>query len=116
MAGGILAALALAGIDMLPVLTATSMVGILVTLSSQSFLANLFAGINLFLARPFVAGDRIIGYSAYGALLFTGTVERVNPLRTVIRTDKNYPLTMPNRVLLKQLALLELNYLCVVAS
>lgn len=97
-----MAALALAGFNILPVLQVTSVIGALVAVTSQSFLANLFAGVNLFLARPFVAGDRIIGYSAFGALLFTGTVERVNPLRTVIRTDKNYPLTVPNKVMLRQ--------------
>eukprot|EP00210_Caulerpa_lentillifera_P000758 g733.t1 len=89
----------MAGVDIRPVVTFGGVSGIVIGLSAQSVLANMIAGINLFLSRPFVPGDHVQVFSSNGSLVYNGIVERVNPLRTIIRTDKNYPLTIPNKLL-----------------
>ena len=111
---GLITGMGLAGIDVRPILTIGGIGSAIVGLGSQSVLANMIAGINLvsqhltktathscllqFLARPFVAGDRVQIFNSLGKLTYSGLVERVNPLRTVIRTDANYPVTVPNKV------------------
>lgn len=95
---GVVGAAAFAGVDVRPLVTFGGVSGIVIGLASQSVLANTIAGINLFLSRPFLPGDRVQVFSNNGSLIYSGIVERVNPLRTIIRTDKNYPLTIPNKV------------------
>lgn len=52
-----------------------------------------------FISRPFVVGDRIEISSVGGGKSFVvGTVERVDPMRTIIRTDACMPITIPNKV------------------
>lgn len=51
-----------------------------------------------FISRPFVVGDRIEISSVGGAKFVVGTVERVDPMRTIIRTDACMPITIPNKV------------------
>ena len=51
-----------------------------------------------FISRPFVVGDRIEISSVGGSKFVVGTVERVDPMRTIIRTDACMPITIPNKV------------------
>lgn len=51
-----------------------------------------------FISRPFVVGDRIEISSVGGSKFVVGTVERVDPMRTIIRTDSCMPITIPNKV------------------
>ena len=52
-----------------------------------------------FLSRPFVVGDRVELSSAGGERVLVGVIERVDPMRTIIRTDASLPVTIPNKVL-----------------
>lgn len=51
-----------------------------------------------FLSRPFVVGDRVELSSAGGERVLVGVIERVDPMRTIIRTDASLPVTIPNKV------------------
>ena len=51
-----------------------------------------------FLSRPFVVGDRIDVTTAGGGRLLTGYVERVDPMRTILRSDAGLPFMLPNKV------------------
>ena len=51
-----------------------------------------------FISRPFVVGDRIEISSVGGSKFVVGVVERVDPMRTIIRTDSCMPITIPNKV------------------
>lgn len=51
-----------------------------------------------FISRPFVVGDRIEISSVGGSKFVVGVVERVDPMRTIIRTDACMPITIPNKV------------------
>lgn len=45
-----------------------------------------------------MAGDYIEAYNKLGQPVLKGTVLHVNPLRTVLSTDENYPVEVPNLV------------------
>ncbi|KAK9795966.1 hypothetical protein WJX73_009797 [Symbiochloris irregularis] len=98
LAGGIMA-LQVLGINVQPLLTVTGVSGLIVGLSAQSVMANMISGINLFLSRPFVVGDRIDVSTGSGQKFLTGYVERVDPMRTIIRSDVGLPFMLPNKVL-----------------
>jgi Mechanosensitive ion channel len=51
-----------------------------------------------FLSQPFVVGDRVEILTSGGGRVITGTVERVDPMRTILRSDAELPITMPNKV------------------
>ena len=50
-----------------------------------------------FLSRPFVVGDRIDVNTSGGTKMLTGYVERVDPMRTIIRSDAGLPFMLPNK-------------------
>lgn len=50
-----------------------------------------------FLSRPFVPGDAIT-VQGPSHMIISGTVERVTPMRTMMRTDDDVLVTMPNKV------------------
>lgn len=54
-----------------------------------------------FLSRPFVVGDRVDLSTGAGERVLVGVVERVDPMRTIIRTDACAPVTIPNKVSLQ---------------
>ena len=49
-----------------------------------------------FLSQPFVSGDRVEMTGGPGKLV--GYIERVDPMRTILRTDSGLPITIPNKV------------------
>ena len=51
-----------------------------------------------FLSRPFVVGERVDIAHSNGARFMTGFVERVDPMRTILRTDSCLPVMIPNKV------------------
>jgi hypothetical protein len=55
-----------------------------------------------FLSQPFVVGDRVEILTSGGGHVITGTVERVDPMRTILRSDAELPITMPNKVCTSQ--------------
>ncbi|KAL3162807.1 hypothetical protein ABBQ32_009265 [Trebouxia sp. C0010 RCD-2024] len=109
--GGSLMCLSVLGINVQPLLTVGGVSTVLVGLSAQSVLANLISGINLFLSRPFVVGDRVELSSAGGDRVLVGVIERVDPMRTIIRTDASLPVTIPNKVLSEMIISNESNIL-----
>lgn len=60
-------------------------------------LGRLCASLLQFLSRPFVAGDSIT-VQGVGNMVFSGTVERVTLMRTLMRTDDDVLVTVPNKV------------------
>ncbi|KAK9861810.1 hypothetical protein WJX84_000948 [Apatococcus fuscideae] len=96
--GGLMAMHVL-GINIQPLLTVGGVSGIIVGLSAQSVLGNLISGINLFLSRPFVVGDRVELLTSGGSKFMVGYVERVDPMRTIFRTDACLPVMIPNKVI-----------------
>lgn len=53
-----------------------------------------------FLSRPFVVGDRVELSSGGGERVLVGVIERVDPMRTIVRTDASLPVTIPNKVIM----------------
>ncbi|CAD7702364.1 unnamed protein product [Ostreobium quekettii] len=96
---GIVMALQVFGVNIQPFLTVGGVSGLVVGLSAQSVLANLISGINLFLSRPFVIGDRVEVFATNGNRFLSGVISDINPLRTYIQTDQLYPVMVPNKVL-----------------
>ena len=76
----------------LPLLTEHQAAGLLCKIRHSS------ACVLQFISRPFVVGDRIEISSVGGSKFVVGTVERVDPMRTIIRTDACMPITIPNKV------------------
>jgi len=68
--------------------------GVLISLSSGSIVANLFAGIVLTYMRPYKLGDRILVSGTLGAVIHK------NLLVTRIRTFKNEEVIIPNSAIL----------------
>lgn len=108
---GCLMCLAILGINVRPLLTVGGVSTVVVGLSAQSVLANLISGISLFLSRPFVVGDRVELSSGGGERVMVGVIERVDPIRTIIRTDASLPVTIPNKVLSEMIISNESNIL-----
>eukprot|EP00878_Enallax_costatus_P018045 GHUV01018974.1.p1 GENE.GHUV01018974.1~~GHUV01018974.1.p1 ORF type:complete len:531 (+),score=75.48 GHUV01018974.1:260-1852(+) len=85
------------GLNVRPLLAIGGAGGIIIGLATQTLLSNAVMGVNIFLSRPFVPGDAI---TVQGPSNFwiSGTVERVTPMRTLMRTDDDVLVTMPNKV------------------
>lgn len=91
------AALGVIGIDPTPLLTVGGFGGLAIGFGAQTVTANAISGLNLYLTRPFVAGERISLLTAGGGVVATGTVERIDIMRCVVRNDAGMPLSIPNR-------------------
>jgi small-conductance mechanosensitive channel len=50
-----------------------------------------------FVTRPFVVGDRIELKTTGGGSVLVGIVEKITPMRTVLRTDGTIPMAIPNK-------------------
>jgi len=96
--GGLMA-MHVVGINIQPLLTVGGVSGVIVGFSAQSVMANLIAGVNVFLSQPFVVGERVSLMGSGGSTAFTGTVEAVYPMRTILRDDTSTPFVLPNKVL-----------------
>ena len=91
------AALGVIGVDPTPLLTVGGFGGLAIGFGAQTVTANAISGLNLYLTRPFVAGERISLLTAAGGVVATGTVERIDIMRCVVRNDSGMPLSIPNR-------------------
>jgi small-conductance mechanosensitive channel len=69
-------------------------------LAAQNTLGNLIAGISLLLYRPFKTGDRLQVTAPTG--LETGVVESLNLGYTILKTDDNRRVVVPNSVMASQ--------------
>jgi small-conductance mechanosensitive channel len=105
----------LAGVSAQSLFLGSAFVGIILGLAAQTVLSNVFAGILIVMASPFRPGDRV-GFmsSTYGALApsypheliypnYSGTVEDVELLYTILRLDAGGVGKIPNSVVLSAL-------------
>jgi small conductance mechanosensitive channel len=81
-------------------LAGVSVISVVVGLAAQNTLGNLIAGISLLLYRPFKVGD-LLKVPAPGGVE-TGVVESLNLGYTVLRTDDNRRIVVPNSVMASQ--------------
>jgi small-conductance mechanosensitive channel len=112
-----LALFQLSGVSAQSIFLGSAFAGIVLGLAAQTVLSNVFAGLLLVVANPFVPGDRVSFISAsYGAFApsyphemlypsYTGTVEDVELLYTILRLDSGGLAKVPNSVVLAALVL-----------
>jgi small-conductance mechanosensitive channel len=113
----ILALFDLSGVSAQSIFLGSAFAGIVLGLAAQTVLANVFAGLLLVVANPFVPGDRVSFISgSYGAFApsyphemlypsYSGTVEDVELLYTILRLDAGGLAKVPNSVVLGALVL-----------
>ncbi|MGD0249710.1 MAG: mechanosensitive ion channel family protein [Thermoplasmata archaeon] len=115
--GAVLALFRLAGVSIESIFLGSALAGIVLGLAAQTVLANVFAGLLIVVADPFRPGDRVAFVSgSYGALApsyphemmypsYTGVVEDVGLIYTVLRLDTGGTAQVPNSVVLGALVL-----------
>ena len=81
-------------------LTSLSVITVILGLAAQNTLGNLVAGIALLLYRPFKLGDRLQVIAPTGSE--TGTVESLTLGYTLLRTDDNRRVVVPNSLMASQ--------------
>ena len=81
-------------------LTSLSVITVILGLAAQNTLGNLVAGIALLLYRPFKLGDRLQVIAPTGSE--TGTVENLTLGYTLLRTDDNRRVVVPNSLMASQ--------------
>ena len=84
-------------------LTSISVITVIVGLAAQNTLGNLVAGISLLLYRPFKLGDRLQVVAPTG--LEAGVVENLTLGYTLLRTDDNRRVVVPNSLMASQTAI-----------
>ena len=87
------------GVDVRPLLTVGGVGGLALGFGAQAVTSNAIAGLTLYLTRPFVVGERVTLQTPAGAPVVTGVVERIDPMRTLIRSDRAAPVSIPNKAL-----------------
>ena len=87
------------GVDVRPLLTVGGVGGLALGFGVQTVTSNAIAGLTLYLTRPFVVGERVTLQTPSGAAVVTGVVERIDPMRTLIRSDRAAPVSIPNKSL-----------------
>lgn len=81
-------------------LAGVSIISIVIGLAAQSTLGNLIAGISLLLYRPFKVGDRL--RVAVPGGVETGVVESLNLGYTILKTEDNRSIVIPNSAMASQ--------------
>ncbi|HEV2691737.1 MAG TPA: mechanosensitive ion channel family protein [Verrucomicrobiae bacterium] len=81
-------------------LTSIGMISLIVGFAAQNTLGNLIAGLSLLLYRPFKLGDRLQVSAPTG--LETGTVEMLTLGYTLLKTDDNRRVVVPNSLMASQ--------------
>ena len=84
-------------------LAGVSVISVIIGLAAQNTLGNLIAGVSLVLYRPFKIGDRLQVTAPTG--LETGDVQSVNLGYTVLKTDDNRRIVVPNSLIASQMIL-----------
>lgn len=105
---GLLAIISVIGVNITGLLVGVGFFGIVVGLTAQIALGNIFSGLMLVIFRPFKIGDRIALVTwQYGKFpptfshgwlepSYTGFVKEITLMYTKILTDSNVLLTIPN--------------------
>jgi small-conductance mechanosensitive channel len=81
-------------------LTSMGLVSVVVGLAAQSTLGNLISGVSLVLYRPFKLGDRLEVTGPKGVEV--GAVDSINLGNTILRTDSNRLMVIPNSLMANQ--------------
>lgn len=81
-------------------IASVGVISVIAGLAAQNTLGNLIAGISLLLYRPFNTGDRLQVSTLTG--LETGVVESLNLGNTILRTDDNRCVVVPNNLIANQ--------------
>ena len=81
-------------------LAGASVISVIIGLAAQNTLGNLIAGVSLVLYRPFKVGDRLQVTAPTG--LETGNIESVNLGYTILKTDDNRRIVVPNSLIASQ--------------
>lgn len=113
----LLALFDLAGVSAQSIFLGSAFAGIVLGLAAQTVLSNVFSGLLLVLANPFRPGDRVSFISSsYGAFApsyphemaypsYSGSVQDVTLLYTILRLDAGGIAKVPNSVVLGALVL-----------
>ena len=81
-------------------LASVGVLSVVAGLAAQNTLGNLISGISLLLYRPFNVGDRLQVLAPTG--LETGEIESLNLGYTIIKTDDNRRVVVPNSIMASQ--------------
>ena len=84
-------------------LASISVLSVIIGFAAQNTLGNVIAGISLLLYRPFKLGDRLQVIAPTG--LETGIVESLTLGYTLLRTDDNRRMVVPNSLMASQTAI-----------
>jgi small conductance mechanosensitive channel len=84
-------------------LTSISVITVILGLAAQNTLGNLIAGLSMLLYRPFKLGDRLQVTAPTG--LETGIVESLTLGYTLLKTDDNRRVVIPNSLMASQTAI-----------
>ena len=82
-----LLSVAVAGINIKPILALGSVSTLAIGFASQSIVANMVSAFSLYTSRPFIAGDRVVLKTMSGATVVAGTVQKIMPMHTIIKMD-----------------------------
>src|SRR3954447_6847718 len=93
---GVVSLLPSFGIDWTGLLTLVGAAGLAISLSMQDLLKNIIAGIYILIEQPFRIGDRITVKDA------TGIVEGVELRTTILRTEDNLNVVVPNNTIMNE--------------
>lgn len=88
------------GVDPSRLLAAAGITGIILGLAAQQALGNLFAGIILMVARPFIVGQKIRVRSGALGGIFDGTVTSMGLTYVELDTEEDGHLLIPNVAML----------------
>lgn len=88
----VLSSLSALGINVQPFLAFGSVSTLAAGFAAQSTVSNVVSALSLYTARPFISGDRVQLKTLSGALVVSGTVDRVMPLHTIIKSDAGTPM------------------------
>lgn len=81
-------------------LASVGVLSVVAGLAAQNTLGNLIAGIALLLYRPFIVGDRLQVTAPTG--LETGEIESLSLGYTILKTDDNRRVVVPNSIMASQ--------------
>lgn len=96
----VLGLLGLLNVDLGNLLVGGAVTGVVIGIAAQQTLGNFFAGLVLLFARPYVPGQRVkVRTGAMGGP-FEGVIVSAGLLYTVIETEAEGPISMPNSGLL----------------
>jgi len=94
---GIITVLPYFGVDWAGLLTVLGAAGLAISLSLQDLLKNVVAGIYILIEQPFKIGDRITVKDV------TGSVQSIELRTTILQTDENLQVVVPNNVVLNEI-------------